>query len=205
MFVGRAEETRRIAAAIGEGARIVTLWGPGGAGKTTLARRVEPAIWVDLASARTAEDVVTAFAAALDVEAEEAAVVHAAEMRAQRIVGDNVEQIGAEGRAMLVRLITANSFILPDGRTVDLSKRKNIRLVLAALTKSKDRAQWTTPDALIAAGWPGERMRSDAATKRLHTAIWTLRKLGLEGILQSSETGYRLDPEITLELRSANA
>jgi predicted ATPase len=101
-------------------------------------------------------------------------------------------------------IITANSFILPDGRSVDLSKRKNIRLVLAALTASKDRAQWTTPDALIAAGWPGERMRSDAATKRLHTAIWTLRKLGLEGILQSGETGYRLDPDIHMELRIDN-
>jgi hypothetical protein len=39
----------------------------------------------------------------------------------------------------------------------------------------------------LAAGWPGERMTAAAVTKRLHTAIWTLRKtLGLEGVLRMS-------------------
>ncbi|MFO0735515.1 MAG: hypothetical protein U0270_06535 [Labilithrix sp.] len=104
--------------------------------------------------------------------------------------------IAFAGRRSLI--ITTTSVVLPDGRTIDLSKRKNIRLVLAALASRRD---WVDPDTMIAAGWPGERMRADAATKRLHTAIWTLRKLGLEGILQSSETGYRLDPEITLQLQ----
>ncbi len=106
-------------------------------------------------------------------------------------------------------IITANSFILPDGRSVDLSKRKNIRGVLNALAKARSEGSpppdWLTADALIEAGWPNEKMRPDAATKRLHTAIWTLRKLGLEGILQSAENGYRLDPAIALELREDNS
>lgn len=108
--------------------------------------------------------------------------------------------IALAGRRALI--VTSTAVILPDGRHVDLAKRKNIRFVLAALAARRaEGSTWTSPEDLIAAGWPGERMRPDAATKRLHTAVWTLRKLGLEGVLQSSENGYRLDPEIALELR----
>lgn len=63
--------------------------------------------------------------------------------------------------------------VLPDGKEIDLSRRKNVRLVLRALVDAR-RAKPGVPlsgDALLAAGWPGERMRADAATKRLHTAI----------------------------------
>jgi DNA-binding SARP family transcriptional activator len=55
-----------------------------------------------------------------------------------------------------------------------------------------------SPEALLAAGWPGERMRPDAATKRLHTAIWTLRSVGFETLLLTEGDGYLLDPRIDL-------
>ena len=72
--------------------------------------------------------------------------------------------------------------VLPDGRAVDLSRRKNVRLVLVALARARRDAPGTivSAEALLEAGWAGERMRPDAATKRLHTAIWTLRSLGFE-------------------------
>ena len=43
-------------------------------------------------------------------------------------------------------------------------------------------------------------MRPDAATKRLHTAIWTLRSLGFEAVVLTEEDGYLLDPRTNLVL-----
>lgn len=92
------------------------------------------------------------------------------------------------------------SLVLPDGRTVDLSRRKNLVGVLLVLARER-RARpgvVVSPDALVEGGWPGEKMLADARTKRLHTAIWTLRSLGLEGILltDASGVGYLLDPSV---------
>jgi hypothetical protein len=90
--------------------------------------------------------------------------------------------------------------VLPDGRVVDLSRRKNVRLLLVALAGARRDAPGVivTPEALLEAGWPGQRMRADAATKRLHTAIWTLRSLGFEGLVLTEGDGYLLDPRVDL-------
>ncbi|HEY8073956.1 MAG TPA: tetratricopeptide repeat protein [Labilithrix sp.] len=96
----------------------------------------------------------------------------------------------------------ARRLVLPDGRAIDLSRRKNVVAILAALARER-RMKPGSPisaDALLAAGWPGERMRAEAATKRLHTAIWTLRSLGLEGILLTKDDGYLLDPSVPAEI-----
>ncbi|HSO37964.1 MAG TPA: AAA family ATPase [Labilithrix sp.] len=92
--------------------------------------------------------------------------------------------------------------VLPDGRAIDLSRRKNVRLVLLALARARRDAPGTPvlPELLVEAGWPGERMRADAATKRLHTAIWTLRTVGLEGLLLTEGEGYLLDSRTDLRL-----
>ncbi len=92
--------------------------------------------------------------------------------------------------------------VLPDGRRIDLSRRKNVRLVLRALVDARRArpGEALDPAALVAAGWPGERMRADAATKRLHTAIWTLRSLGLGDVLLTEGEGYRLDPSLPVDI-----
>lgn len=111
--------------------------------------------------------------------------------RALRFVGD-------EGR--LVVKAEATQLTLPDGRVVDLSRRKNIRVLVLALARTRrdNPGEATSSDALIALGWPGERMRGDAGMKRLHTAIWTLRSLGVS--ILSTETGYYLDPTVPIDL-----
>jgi DNA-binding SARP family transcriptional activator len=53
-------------------------------------------------------------------------------------------------------------------------------------------------DELVEAGWPGERMSPEAADKRLRTAVWSLRKAGLEGLLLTRDDGYLLDPLVPL-------
>ena len=92
--------------------------------------------------------------------------------------------------------------ILPDGRAVDLSRRKNVRSLLVALARARldSPGAIVSAEALLEAGWAGERMRPEAATKRLHTAIWTLRSLGFEAVLLTEEDGYLLDPRTNLVL-----
>lgn len=98
--------------------------------------------------------------------------------------------------------LEANRLVLPDGRVIELGKRKNVRLVLACLFEARRSSPGAVvmPDALLAAGWPGEKMRADAATKRLHTAIWTLRSLGLDRVLLTKDEGYLLDPAVPVSL-----
>jgi hypothetical protein len=55
--------------------------------------------------------------------------------------------------------------------------------------------------ALVASGWPEESIQPKAARTRVHTAVYTLRRMGLQGILVTREDGYLLDPELPLERR----
>ena len=82
------------------------------------------------------------------------------------------------------------------GAKVDLARRRAVRRVLLALVRARlerpgEALGW---EGLLDAGWPGERPVSDSGLKRVYTAIWTLRKLGLEGVLQTRGDGYLLDP-----------
>ena len=45
-------------------------------------------------------------------------------------------------------------------------------------------------DALVVAGWPGERILSAAGAERVYAAIATLRRLGLRGLLVQHGEGY---------------
>lgn len=107
----------------------------------------------------------------------------------------------AGARRPLAIARSGRRMVLPDGRTVDLAKRKNVVRILAALFTERlaHPGHPIAPAALLEVGWPDERMRADAAQKRLHTAIWTLRTLGLEGILRTEEAGYLLDPSVAVE------
>jgi predicted ATPase len=78
---------------------------------------------------------------------------------------------------------------------VDLSRRKPLRLILERLCEERAAGGGTLGwDDLLAAGWPGERMRADAGAHRVRVAISTLRKMGLRDVLRTEEEGYRLDP-----------
>ncbi len=91
---------------------------------------------------------------------------------------------------------------LPDGTRVGLASRHLARRLLLALVEQRllEPGARVSHATLLEAGWPGERMRSDSARNRLYVAVSTLRKLGLEGILESEPEGYRLDPDVPLRL-----
>lgn len=91
----------------------------------------------------------------------------------------------------------ASAFRPPGGGWVDLSRRKNLARLLErlALERLEAPGRCLSADALIAAGWPEERIFPSAAANRLRVAVSTLRKLGLGDALQYVSGGYRLDPE----------
>jgi len=77
---------------------------------------------------------------------------------------------------------------------VDLRKRAAPRRLLAALVEA---GALVSVEALVAAGWPGERLRPDAARNRLRVALAFLRSAGLDAI-ESHEGGYRLSSEVAV-------
>jgi predicted ATPase/class 3 adenylate cyclase len=109
LFVGRQAELAAIAGLFDAGARLVTLLGPGGSGKTRLARRFARmwlgdwpggAFFCDLSEARSLEGVLFAVAQALDVALpREGAVERIGHALAGRgrclVILDNFEQVAA--------------------------------------------------------------------------------------------------------------
>jgi len=86
----------------------------------------------------------------------------------------------------------------PHGERVDCRRRRVIKRLLSALVRVRldDPGAHLRGVELVAASWPGERMGESSARNRLHVAVATLRRLGLDRVLQSEEGGYRLDPEV---------
>lgn len=88
------------------------------------------------------------------------------------------------------------------GKRTDLARRGAIRPVLVALAQAHGSAEGKALSGreLFAIGWPGERIQAGSMAGRVHTAIWTLRSLGLGERLQFHDGGYRLDPALEVEL-----
>lgn len=86
------------------------------------------------------------------------------------------------------------------GRRIDLSRRGPLRKILVALVDARLREPapaLSVPD-MLAAGWPGEKMRADSGTARVYMAIRRLRVLGLEPALRTSDEGYSLVPDVAV-------
>ncbi len=94
--------------------------------------------------------------------------------------------------------------VSPDGRIVesesskvDLTRRGPLRRILARLAVARFEQPGTALplDALLEAGWPGERVLREAGQTRVYTAVHTLRKLGLDEHLITRDDGYFLNPD----------
>lgn len=89
-------------------------------------------------------------------------------------------------------------FRTPDGERIDLARRDALRRILHALIAQRTSTTGTalSREALIAAGWPGERLLAAAAANRVRVAVATLRRLGLHDVIVTSPEGYTLSPHV---------
>ena len=74
---------------------------------------------------------------------------------------------------------------------VDLRRRAAVRRVLAALAEAAEAGRPCSAADLSKAGWANRGTRRD-----LHSAIWTLRRLGLKRALTTTDDGYALDERL---------
>ncbi|HEY8073653.1 MAG TPA: AAA family ATPase [Labilithrix sp.] len=89
-------------------------------------------------------------------------------------------------------------FEAPGVPRVDLGRRGSLKRILRLLADRHASAPGVAAgrDALLAAGWPDERLHPEAASKRLRVAVATLRSLGLRDVLLTRDDGYLLDPAV---------
>ncbi|AKF04186.1 hypothetical protein [Sandaracinus amylolyticus] len=92
----------------------------------------------------------------------------------------------------------ASSFVLDGGARVDLARRASLRRILVHLAAEHARGGTASAAALIAIGWPGEKMSPESGAERVYTAIATLRRLGLASVLARRDGGYALDPAVVV-------
>jgi hypothetical protein len=98
----------------------------------------------------------------------------------------------------LVVAAGAEWFQLGDAPPVILETRLPLRRLLLALAELK---RQSPPNVLpvtaaFEAGWPGERASATAAAMRVYTAVHSLRRFGLRGILVRRRRGYVLDVDV---------
>ncbi len=103
--------------------------------------------------------------------------------------------------ALVVRQDT-RAFRAPGAETVKLERRRALRLLLRKLVDQRLAApgEVLSMNALLAAGWPGEKVLADAGAGRVYVGLATLRRLGLRRLLLSRDGGYLLDPGVDVVL-----
>lgn len=108
------------------------------------------------------------------------------------------------GAGALVMAVDGRWFQL-DGQTADLRRRGALRRILAALGEAHAQNRPLDVLDLQEAGWPEERMQPDSGRARVYTAISTLRREGLKGVLERVDDGYRLSPTLVIRRVDANS
>ncbi len=101
-------------------------------------------------------------------------------------------------RQALILDLGRRSFCTPGGGLVPLATREAPWHILRALVEERlaRPGRATSVPSLFGQGWPGQRASAAAAAARVHTAVWTLRKLGLNAAILRSDGGYLLDPAL---------
>lgn len=94
-------------------------------------------------------------------------------------------------------------FTPPAGERVICGRRPVMRRMLVALARTHigRRGGSMAGSDLVAAGWPNERMGAESARRRLQVMMSRMRELGLKSVLQTTDEGYRIDPDCVITLR----
>jgi hypothetical protein len=103
---------------------------------------------------------------------------------------------------ILVLEATGRWFERPGLSRVECERRPILRRLLVALVRARleQPGRSLDFDELLGATWPGERMRRDAAKNRLKVMLFRLRSLGLRDVVQTSDVGYHLAPDVQVRM-----
>lgn len=91
--------------------------------------------------------------------------------------------------------VALHVYTFDDHPSVDLSRRKALRQIMKGLVEASEPLD---VDTLFELGWPGETAMTKSQAQRVYTALWTLRKLGLEQTLSRSELGYAIEANVDI-------
>jgi predicted ATPase len=94
-------------------------------------------------------------------------------------------------------VLTGTRLTLPGKGEVDLASRPAALRVVTRLLLERLAAPgaFVASGDLVLAGWPGEKMKEEAAKNRLRVLVSFLRSAGLAA-LESDKGGYRLSPDV---------
>jgi hypothetical protein len=109
------------------------------------------------------------------------------------------------GLAPTLRVSRGCQIVSATGRPAFLLRgRESLRWILEALVRSRRVRGTVTVDELFDAGWPGTGVGLTPATRaqRVYAAISRLRRMGLQGIITTSDEGYVLDAGWRVEVDS---
>lgn len=104
------------------------------------------------------------------------------------------------GESAEMRVGPGGAWFKIDGALVDLRRRATLARVFALLVDQRERQPGgaASVEAILAAGWPGERISASSGAQRVHTAVWTLRRLGGSELIARDEQGYFINPDVSL-------
>jgi hypothetical protein len=224
-LVGRDSAVRAVRTRLEGGGRVVTITGAGGVGKSRVAHAVAAELaseshevcvcalsdvthaegfWFEVARAASVNEGFHGKRSAVELGKRLAA------RGALTIVLDDADGVVARVAELVLACASVGhgpSFFLPDeggnqgSSEIDLARHGSLRLVLDGLVAKRFEQPGVALSALalLAVGWPGERVRHESGMLRVYTAIRRLRALGFGRAVLTRDDGYLLDPTIRFE------
>lgn len=122
-----------------------------------------------------------------------------------RLVARALDALARAGTSHELRIAAdASRFSLDGASPVDIARRKPLKRILEALA-ARHAAGPNRPlsvETLVRAGWPDDRLIGSTGATRLYTAIATLRKMGLEDVIERRGEGYALSESCVVRIDS---
>lgn len=122
--------------------------------------------------------------------------------RARRAIGGDC---ASEPEGPTLRVAEDFEWMVVDGgEREDLSRRGALRRVLESLVEAHaadpEGEEHRSVYELLEAGWSEQPADPESGKSRVYTTVSRLRELGLEEVLETVEGGYRLHPDLTVEV-----
>jgi tetratricopeptide (TPR) repeat protein len=168
--------------------------------------RNEPALTTNVAIHRLALELRKGSTARVELAIAEAAALVEANPSDDARFALRVLKAGTDGErpgheALLV-FAGGSGFRAPGGARADLPERSPLRRILLHFAQRRIDApgEVVTLEEIVRAGWPAEKIGTDAALNRAYVALASLRKLGLRGFLLHGGGGYALSQAVVVRL-----